>query len=141
VKDLTKRQKNLEGKLFTIEECTNDQSSFEKRLAAMVISEAAQPIRWFYCSFFDTEKFRGGVFVQARGLLDCTIRTKELNANPGGELLAIPIPAEEEHNMPPESFRNRLLTKEELESFGPIVRMDVVTVEESAYEERGYEPD
>lgn len=69
--------------------------------------------QWAYCSYADEEGFRGGIFVRAQGVVSAALEVHRLGMSPGGEMIACPV---DENNLPPEKWRNRLLTKDELES-------------------------
>ena len=91
-----------------------NRKQFAKRTQELLRAERSEPYQWHYCSFAGEEGFRGAVVLQAHGIIECAIRARSLGANPGGELLAVPI--EDESILPPEQFRNRLLSKEEVQS-------------------------
>jgi hypothetical protein len=88
-----------------------DDLTFASRVFEVMIEEMNGPERWHYLSFADSE-FRGAVVVWARGATHALLRANELRANPGGEVLCVPIP---EDKVPAEKFRDRLLGKAEIE--------------------------
>jgi len=67
---------------------------------------------WFYCSFADEERFRGAVLVIAPDVVTAAMVATVLGINPGGEVLGMPCPQD-----PPERWRNRLLTLDDLVAF------------------------
>jgi hypothetical protein len=75
--------------------------------------EHAQPERWWYLSFNDHSGFLGGLFIKAHGIVDGVMKARRQRLNPDGEVTALPCP--DESKLPPEEFRNRLLTKADLE--------------------------
>jgi hypothetical protein len=92
------------------------------RYAEIRLEEAAQPLRWWWLSFVDTDapadgrgdRWLGGCYVEARGVVSAAKRAWDLGINPGGEVAAIPVP---EDRSPPVDQRNRLLRKDELGGF------------------------
>jgi hypothetical protein len=64
---------------------------------------------WTYCSFADDDGFLGGVIVEASNVVEAAIVASMLGINPGGEVLGAPCPS-----VPPERFRNRLLSLDDL---------------------------
>jgi hypothetical protein len=81
------------------------------RVAELTREELLQPEVWHYLSFAEEHQFNGAVIIQGHGITDCLSRCNRLQINPHGEVLAVVIPDE---MLPPEEFRNRLLSKEEV---------------------------
>src|SRR5271170_7606093 len=94
---------------------------FEARTQELLQLEKSEPYLWHWCSFADDSRggFLGGLLVQAHGVVECGIRARSLNANPGGELMAWALPKEAEHLLPAMEYRNRLLSKEEVYKIFP----------------------
>ena len=90
------------------------------RLVAKERAECIQPV-WWYLSFAGgDEGWRGGVIVLAHGFATALLEANRLKINPHGEVSGHPIPGDK---APALKFRNRLLTKAELEElWGPMVR-------------------
>jgi hypothetical protein len=75
-------------------------------------AECIQPV-WWYLSFADPEHgWKGGVIVLAHGFATALLEAQRLRINPHGEVTGHPIPNDK---TPAPKFRNRLLTKAELE--------------------------
>lgn len=80
--------------------------------------------RWFYMSFADPElpegtQFLGGAYVEAYTLEDAIAASHLLGINPGGEIQMAEIAQDYVkyfEQKVPEADRNRLLTREEIES-------------------------
>lgn len=68
---------------------------------------------WVYCSYADESRFRGGCFVEADGAVSAALRAIALGISPGGQMIVCPV---DDVDLPPEKWRNRLLSREELES-------------------------
>lgn len=83
--------------------------------------ELTQPAQLWYLSFAkDKEEggFQGAVIVPAHGMVTALDRVNELGINPGGSVMAVPVPPGV--TIRPEST-DRLLNREELESVvGPV---------------------
>lgn len=92
----------------------------EKRLRELLAEESGQPLQWWYLSYAD-EEFRGGIIVEAPGFASAVMTARLLGISPGGSVRGLPIPPDE---IPLESYRNRLLTKAELEEFWEMERPD-----------------
>lgn len=92
-----------------------DKDAFVKRTVEVLAEESVQPEEWYYLSFAG-EKFNGGCIVRARGLLSAVSECNRLKINPHGEVVGAPIPDE---HLPAEKYRNRLLTKEDIQEFWP----------------------
>lgn len=67
---------------------------------------------WHYLSFATDEGFRGGVIVRGGDVVEATKEAWRLGCNPGGEVLGAPIP---DDLIPPDKYKNRLLTKAEID--------------------------
>jgi hypothetical protein len=103
------------------------------RLAAQERSEFITPF-WFYLSFASPGHWNGGVIVLAHGFVTAILEAIRLHINPGGEITGHPVPS---HHVPPLKYRNRLLTKEELEEcWGPMVRTTVAEIEKLGVEKK-----
>lgn len=88
-----------------------------KERAAIVRREeqATEPLHWVYLSFAD-EEFKGGVVIEAHGIIDAVTRCNMLGINPGGEVMCFDVDPE---NLLAEKFRNRLINKAEMtDAFG-----------------------
>jgi hypothetical protein len=100
----------------------DDQQKMErlKKLIAEERSECISPV-WWYLSFAgEPDGWRGGVIVLAHGFATALLEATRLKINPHGEVYGHPVPKD---HIPDRRFRNRLLTKAELEEFwGPMVR-------------------
>jgi hypothetical protein len=87
-------------------------------------------LSWYYLSFADDEKFRGGVIIEGFSDLDAVSRSHMCGLNPGGEVMMIPVP---NVYIPPEKFRNRLLSKDDVFEMWPdAARLGDIEDEESA---------
>lgn len=89
---------------------------FQARALQLSLNEMSKPENKgiYYLSFADEERFLGGVFTEAYGIVTAIENTHELGINPGGEVMCIgPGPA------PRPEYLNRLLTKGELEEAAP----------------------
>lgn len=69
-----------------------------------------------YLSYAGEDGFRGGVVVEGDNIIDAAKEARRLGISPGGEVLWLPVP---DHMQPPESFRNRLLSVEDLQAMDP----------------------
>ena len=92
---------------------------FEKRTQEVLSEEKKCPYQWYYCSFATKKEFLGALIIQAHGVIECSIRARSLGANPGGELMALPVPEPVNEFLPAEQYRNRLLSKEEVLKLWP----------------------
>jgi hypothetical protein len=99
------------------------------RIVEALEAEYTEPLRWFYCSFAG-EHFNGAVIIQAHGVADCSLRAHRKKINPGGELAAWEVTQE---RLPPEKYRNRLLTKAEILELWP----DAKSIREHEESRRG----
>lgn len=68
---------------------------------------------WWWLSFVDRDEnaFLGVCIVRGGGVLEAATNARLIGCNPGGEVAAYPI-----ERLPPEKYRNRLLTEGELET-------------------------
>lgn len=73
---------------------------------------------WWYLSFATDDGFRGAFIVEAIDILSAVGRVNQLGQNPGGQVMGVPLP-EEELAKVPESYRERFLTKEDLQACWP----------------------
>lgn len=92
-------------------------AEFQARTQQVLEEESHQPERWMWLSFAD-QKFLGGVVIKAHGLLHARlIEMPRFNIqSPGGEIASWTLPDE---LVPPESYRNRLLTEAEVYEMWP----------------------
>jgi hypothetical protein len=97
---------------------------FRARAAELLRQELKEPERWWYLSFADPGKFNGAIIIQAHGMTDALTKINWLGINPGGQVQAIPF--RPEVAIPEEKWRNRLLTREELDQIWP----DVMSTDE-----------
>ena len=100
-----------------------DRQTFMQRMNTLLAQEGKNPLRWWYLSYAD-EDFLGGLVIEAHGPTEAVYLSHHRGINPGGEVLIIPIPSD---NLPPDEYRNRLLTKAELDT---IWEGDTMTLEE-----------
>jgi hypothetical protein len=89
---------------------------FKNRVEELLREELTREECWFYISFAD-ETFKGCVIIKAHGITDALMKTHALNINPGGQVLAVPIP--DTLTLPDESDRNRLLNREDVKRIWP----------------------
>jgi hypothetical protein len=101
---------------------------WKARIRKLVKEEQDQPERMWYLSFADERGFLGGIIIKAHGFTEAMIKSHAMKINPGGEVQGCVIP--EEH-IPPKEYHNRLLTKEQFESFWGKMRKNpgVLTVD------------
>lgn len=71
---------------------------------------------WWYMSFANDDRFLGGCFISGETFADAITRTHLLEINPGGEILATEIAMDAAGEIP-EHWRERLLSRAELEQF------------------------
>jgi hypothetical protein len=86
----------------------------EERLRELLLEEAKSPFAWWYLSYADEHRFRGGVIIEARGFASASVMSAQLGYSPGGQVTGLKIPRDE---LPPEQYRSRLLTLDELSEF------------------------
>jgi hypothetical protein len=67
-----------------------------------------------WMSFAGEDGFLGVVLIEGDDLADATIKTHKMRINPGGSIKAAEISADKEFLIP-EEFRNRLLTRTEVD--------------------------
>lgn len=87
----------------------------QARTLLNIASETAPPEQGWWISFAD-ETFRGAVIVQANDFVEAIMRAHLAGINPGGEAQGMLIPAETAAKIP-EHWKNRLLSREECQSF------------------------
>lgn len=90
-------------------------------IAEVMAKDLAQRERWWWLSFVDPhkpegERFLGVIITMAGGISEATQKLWDMGINPGGEVKAYPYPDDEEP--PPEQYRNKLLSKAQLEEAG-----------------------
>lgn len=78
-------------------------------------SEEGLMKQWWYLSFA-AEKFLGACIIEAEDFVDAVRRSHRMNINPGGSVRGNPIPEDAVYDP---SYRNRLLTKEDLQAMLP----------------------
>lgn len=88
--------------------------SSQGRVEFRGMSERAAESGWWYLSFAGDEGFRGGAVVEASDAPGALAEAGARKINPGGEVLILPIPADELRSFPL-PLRNRLLTREQVE--------------------------
>ena len=96
---------------------------FQQRLNTLLAEEGKKPLRWWYLSYAAEEGFRGGVYIQAHGPTEATYLSRHRHLSPGGEVLILMVPAE---HLPEEKYRNRLLTKDEVQAANPDERCGTI---------------
>lgn len=87
--------------------------------AELAAQDQAQPGGWWWLSFADGslpagEQFLGVAIVPGGGVMEAALNARLLGCNPGGQVLGTQIRGE----LVPEKYRNRLLSKQELEEEG-----------------------
>lgn len=92
--------------------------SIHERAQQLMIQEIVEnpvPI-WWYLSFARPHGFAGGCIVLGHGFVGATFTARFLGIHPQGdvETMGVPVPLDK---IPPESYRQRLLTKAELSEF------------------------
>jgi hypothetical protein len=92
-----------------------NRKKFRERVAEVMREELKQPERWHYVSFAD-DKFLGAVIIQAHGTADATMKCGLLGINPGGSVMCIAMPP---GTVPGDKWRNRLLSKAEVQTIWP----------------------
>jgi hypothetical protein len=102
----------------------------QERAAAILEEERATgELAWWYMSFADSsrpkgQQWLGACIVEGYGLATATRRSWELGVNPGGGVLAGPIPPEAVEKFK-DHFNKLYRTREELETvFGPADRVE-----------------
>lgn len=99
----------------------NDETALNAQLrkkAARLRTEevAAGKLEWYWLSFAGEDGFLGGIVLQGYGPLDAVARSHESQQNPGGEVAILPLGVEDLDT--PAEWKNRLLSKEEMEKLG-----------------------
>lgn len=89
---------------------------FRQRINKLLAEEAKNPLRWFYMSYAGEDGFRGAVYIQAHGPAEATYLSRHRHLSPGGEVLIASVP---DDKIPTEKYRNRLLTKAEVQAANP----------------------
>lgn len=94
----------------------------DEGIAELYAQDLGSEDSWNWLSFVDPdlpdgEKFLGVAIVQGGGVMEATINARARGCNPGGEVKCYPIPDE---RVPPEEFRYRLLSEQELREGGLI---------------------
>ena len=79
----------------------------QKRLAELLAEENAAPQQWYYCSFASDKGFLGVCWVRAGGAISAAQIAQLHGCNPGGELMAVPLPFRCD---PPAGSANKLHT-------------------------------
>lgn len=90
-------------------------------IAEVMAKDLEQRERWWWLSFADPnkepgEQFLGVIITLAGGIGEATQKLWDMGINPGGEVKAYPYPEDEEP--PPEEYRNKLLSRDQLEEAG-----------------------
>jgi hypothetical protein len=75
--------------------------------------------RWYLSFATDEEGFLGACVVEADEFDDALRKSHILAINPGGEVMGMLVPNDARDNLP----LNKLMSKAELASYGPIKRM------------------
>jgi hypothetical protein len=86
------------------------------RTAERLAEESVNPEHWMYFSFSKDKEdggFQGAIFIKTKGIVHARIWMARQGINPKGEMLGTSYP--ESMMIPSEEYRNRLLTKKELE--------------------------
>lgn len=97
------------------------------KLDILAAREKAQREKgWWWLSFVDPnrpdgQRFLGVAIVEGYGVASASRRAHELAVNPGGEVRAEPLVGDA---IPPEEYRNRLLSKNDLENAGLIDKQE-----------------
>lgn len=77
---------------------------------------SVEPV-WMWLSFADETGSLGVAIVEGGGVVEAALNAKLKGCNPGGEVMAYPLPPE---HLPAEELRNRLLSAEDLRAAGLI---------------------
>jgi len=88
--------------------------AWKARRAQILTDELREPLRWFYLSFGDQERFFGGAFIEAHGPMHA-MEQSHCRIFPGE--CDIAVGAVPPNIVLPESAKNRLLTREEIEAY------------------------
>jgi hypothetical protein len=88
-----------------------------ERAAKLILEERRAGVqKWFYMSYAKEAAqggFQGGIYTFAHGPVEAMTRAGILGVSPGGEVACVECPVE---HLPPPEFRERLLSKAELEA-------------------------
>lgn len=87
-------------------------AQIEKRIADLLAAEQSQPLEWLWLSFSDEDGWRGGCYVEARGMIGAIRWTHRMGITPGGQVKAVAVP---EGGLPGPEWRNRLLKQADLD--------------------------
>ena len=90
------------------------------RRALLIAEERQQKARWFYLSFATSYEFLGAAIVRGHGFLTAIQCASDLNIHPGGGVMHRRLNWRHMKRIPAD-LRNRLLTKEEVDT-----RLDVL---------------
>lgn len=66
---------------------------YQERIAKLLAAEARTPECWYLLSFVDESGFLGATVLRAQGMLTAIRQAHKLGINPGGEVMATPMPA------------------------------------------------
>lgn len=84
-------------------------------------SEAGGATSFWYLSYAGEEGFHGVVIVRAFGFIHACQRARDLNINPGGQVMGVPVPPDK---VPPAKYLDKCLSKAELdECFGDMATL------------------
>ena len=87
-------------------------------LASVRAAERERALRgWYFMTFVDGGEHLGSAILEACGPADAALTAADLNIDPGRGRVVMTTVAPE--HLPTESLRNRLLTRDEVESFWP----------------------
>lgn len=90
----------------------------------------------WYISFATQSAFLGATIVEADSADDALAKTRRLGINPGGEAAIMALSASANEHPMTRFMMNRLCSKAEIESYGPIVRTGDMTDEQREVFER-----
>jgi hypothetical protein len=88
-----------------------DDREAQLRVAQILAEEASQPEGWWWLSFADAGEFRGVAIVRGRGIGTAVVESRRLQLNPGGRVVAVPLPGTAAAAL--DGYQTRLLTAEE----------------------------
>jgi hypothetical protein len=71
--------------------------ALEERVEQLYADELERPYGWYYLSFADPdlpqgEQFLGAAVVRAQGIITATSKCHDLQINPGGQVMCLPLP-------------------------------------------------
>ena len=91
------------------------QTQLIERATQLILEERRAGIQhWFYISYADDQRgFLGGIYTQAYGFVEAVTRIGVFGLSPGGEAHGVECA---EEDLPPNEWRERLLSKEQLEA-------------------------